>query len=74
MAELNEVILFALVYGQMSGIISLTLAPNCLFMHKPMSSTSDRPLCSTDHLDLFVPRVSTPLAQCCAFAVTGPSS
>jgi len=43
-------------------------------MRKPMSSVSARSLRSTDHLDLFVPRVRTALAQCHAFAVTGPSS
>jgi len=37
------------------------------------------PECNTQcvllsHLDLFVPRVRTALAQCFAFAVTGPSS
>ena len=39
-----------------------------------MSSVSACPLRSTDPLDLFVPRVRTALAQCRAFAVTGPSS
>jgi len=39
-----------------------------------MSSTSARPLHSTDRLGLFVPRVRTALVQCRAFAVTGPTS
>jgi len=54
----------------------LGLAPSYLtdFMRKPMSSLSASPLRSTDRLDLFVPRVRTALAQCCAFAVTCPSS
>src|SRR6218665_3041066 len=54
----------------------LGLAPSYLtdFMRKPMSSVSARPLRSTDRLDLFVPRVRIALAQCHAFAVTGPSS
>jgi len=54
----------------------LGLAPSYLtgFMHKKMSSTSARHLRSTDRLDPFVPRVRTALAQCRAFAVTGPSS
>src|SRR6218665_1082832 len=54
----------------------LGLAPSYLndFMRKPMSSTSARPLQSTDRLDLLAPRVRTALAQCRAFAVTGPSS
>jgi len=30
-------------------------------------------MCSSDHLDIFVPHVRTALAQCRAFAVTGPS-
>ena len=44
------------------------------FMHKPLSATSACPLRSTDRLDLFVPRVKSALAQCRAFAVTGPST
>src|SRR6218665_1557565 len=54
----------------------LGFAPSYLpdFMHKLMSSVSARPLRSTDRLDIFVPRVRTALAQCRAFAVTGPSS
>src|SRR6218665_2004614 len=54
----------------------LGLAPSYLtdFMRKPMSSTSACPLRSTDRLDIFVPHVRTALAQCRAFAVTGPSS
>ena len=54
----------------------LGLAPKYLsdFMHKPLSATSARPLRSTDRLDLFVPRVKSALAQCRAFAVTGPST
>src|SRR6218665_808739 len=54
----------------------LDLAPSYLtdFMRKPMSSVSARLLRSTDHLDLFVPRVRPALAQCRAFAVTCPSS
>src|SRR6218665_4008156 len=53
----------------------LGLAPSYLtdFMRKPMSSPSARPLRSADRLDLFVPRVRTALAQCHAFAATGPS-
>ena len=39
-----------------------------------MSSVSARSLRSNGHLDLFVPRVRTALAQCRAFAVAGPSS
>jgi len=52
------------------------LAPRYLtdFMRKPMSSTSARPLPSTNRLDLFVPHVRTALVQCHAFAVTSPSS
>ena len=41
-------------------------------MRKPLSSTSARPLRSADSLDVFVPRAETALAQCRAFAVTGP--
>ena len=54
----------------------LGLAPKYLldFMHKPLSATSARPLRSTDRLDLFVPLVKSALAQCRAFAVTGPST
>ena len=54
----------------------LALAPSYLtdIMSKPMSSTSARPLRSTDRLNLFVPRVRTALTQCRHFAVTGPSS
>jgi len=44
-------------------------------MREPISSTSARPLCSTDRLDLlFVLRVRTALTQYRAFAVTDPSS
>src|SRR6218665_3349664 len=61
------------VHGSKS---QLGLAPSYLtdFMRKPMSSMSARPLRSTARLDLFVPRVRTALAQCRAFAVTGPRS
>src|SRR6218665_1371357 len=53
----------------------LGLAPSYLtdFMRKPMSSLSARPLRPTDRLDLFVPRVRTPLAQFFAFSFTLPS-
>src|ERR1043165_3740362 len=57
-------------------VSQLGLAPKYLtdFMHKPLSATSARPLRSTDRLDLFVPRVRSALAQCRAFAGTGPST
>ena len=46
--------------------ISLTLFANLSLQHLPT--------CSTDRLDLFIPRVRTALAQCRAFSVIGLST
>jgi len=42
-------------------------------MRKPVFNVCPS-LRSTDRLEHFAPRVRTALTQCCAFAVTGPSS
>src|SRR5678815_5472438 len=53
----------------------LGLAPKylCHQILRPLSTTSKRPLRSSDRLDLFVPRVRTTMAQSRSFVCIGPS-